>query len=319
MSISSAIWKQVTPIKIPGTQCTLRGSSWAARNTCFYIPEMDVMLDAGIEHEYIPEHVFVTHGHSDHSKNIPQTIIQLGNIKSNCPKKVNIYIPKEIEEYTRNYIDAFYVMSKNNPKHRAHTKYNLIPVEANTRIVVTIRNIKHIIEIIKCFHTVPCVGYGFIQIRNRLKEEYKELQGKEIAVIRKSGIEVTEEYEHPLFCYIGDTNEWVFTNPVLMCECSFITDEQLEQAKRKKHIHIQNIEHIIHDNKDKTFILYHFSDRYETQQIIDFFEGKNYPNVVPWITLNGNTNKNKLPWSHHLIDVGGPKKVSITPSKKVKL
>ena len=262
--MSNAHWKIVPSTKLPGSQFTLTGYSCAAKNTCFYIPEMKVMLDAGLEHEYIPDHVFITHGHSDHSKNIPQSIIQLSNFKNKEKKKINIYVPTEMVEYITKYIDAFYVMSKNSPKHKAHTKYNLIGVNANCRINVMIRNTKYIVEIIKCYHTVPCVGYGFIEIRKRLKTEYKELTQHQIVELKKQGLEIMEEYEYPYFCYLGDSNEWVFTNKenseilkkynIIMSECTFITEDQIEQARHKKHIFFGNIEQIIKDNQNKTFI-----------------------------------------------------------------
>ena len=310
MSFPNSIWNQIPSTKIPGTQFTLIGHSWAAKNTCFYVQEMKMMLDCGVPNNWVPDHVFITHGHSDHSKEIPNTIVQLSSFKNQQQKKVNIYAPIEMVEYIRNYIDAFYIMSKNNPTHKVHSKYNLIPVEANTRIQITIRNIKHIVEIIKCFHTVPCVGYGFIEIRKRLKQEFHGLTQQEIIAIKKSGIDIQEEFEHPLFCYLGDTNDWVFTNKetseilkkysVIMSECSFISEDQLAQAKKKKHIYIENIDEIIKNNLNKTFILYHFSDRYEEQDLIDFFIKKGYPNVLPWVSLAKNTNKNSLPWQHFI-------------------
>lgn len=301
---------KIPPIKIPGTQYSLIGHSWAAKNTCFYIPELKIMLDCGLESELIPDHVFITHGHADHSKDIPMTLVQLSSFKSQQQKKINIFVPIEMTEYVRKYIDAFYVMSKNNPTHKAHSKYNLISVEANMRIPILIRNTKYIIEIIKCFHTVPCVGYGFIEVRTRLKQEFRGLNQKELITLKKSGTEIQEEYENPMFCYLGDTNEWVFTNkntfelikkyPVIMSECTFITPEQIPQAKKKKHIYIETIDEIIKNNLNKTFILYHFSDRYEEQEIIDFFIKKNYNNVIPWVSLIKNTNSVPLPWKHYI-------------------
>lgn len=291
--MSDHYWKIVTPTKITGTQFTLIGYSWAAKNTCFYVPEMKVMLDAGVEHEYIPDHVFITHCHSDHSKNLPQSIIQLSNFKSTEKKKINIYVPIEMVDKIKSYIDAFYVMSKNNPKHKAHSKYNLIGVTPNTRIDVIIRNTKYIVEVIKCYHTVPCVGYGFIEVRKRLKPEYKNLTQPEIVALKKTGVQIMEEYEHPQFCYLGDSNEWVFTSrdtsPILekynfiMTECTFLTSDQKDQAHQKKHTLIDNIEPIIRENPNKTFVLYHFSDRYTKDEIVDFFKDKDYKNIIVWV------------------------------------
>ena len=306
-------WDIIPPLTIPNMQVKLKGYSWAAKNTGFYIPEMKIMLDCGVENDFIPDHVFITHGHSDHSRDIPNVIVQLSNYKNSGSfnnKKVNIYAPIEIVEYIRNYIDAFYIMSKNNPTHKAHCKYNLIPVQTNTRIQITIRNIEHIVEIIKCYHTVPCVGYGFIELRKRLKEQYRGLSKEELITLKKNGIDILENYEHPLFCYLGDTNEWVFTNNessdilkkynVIITECSFINVDQLQQAKTKKHIYIEHIDEYIKTNFNKTFILYHFSDRYDEQEIIDFFIKKNYANVIPWVSLNKNKNNIQLPWQHYI-------------------
>lgn len=285
----SEIWKKINPIKIPNTQFTLTGYSIAARNTSFYIPEMKIMLDCGVENEYIPDHIFITHCHGDHSKNIPLNIVQLSNHKSKETKKINYYVPKLMELFTRDYIHSFYVMSKNNPNHKAHNKYNLIGVQDNTRINVNIRNKKYIVEIIKCFHTVPCVGYGFIELRTKLKDEYKNLQKEEIINLKKSGTEIQQEVEFPIFCYLGDSNEYVFENvmlnkyPVIMTECTFIHPDQLENAKQKRHIHIDKLEPILNKYNDKIFILYHFSDRYEKIEIEEFFKIKKYNNVILWI------------------------------------
>lgn len=271
---------------LPNTSYTLTGHSIASRNTCFYIPETKIMLDCGLDTEYIPEHVYISHCHSDHAKSLPLSLVQLGLIKSS--KKVNIYVVDRMKEYVRNYIDAFYAMSKNNPKHNAHTKYNLIGVHEDTRIEVKIRNIKYIVEVIKCYHTVPCVGYGFIEVRKRLKEEYKGKSQEELTILRKSGTDIQEEVEVPEFCYLGDTTEQVFENPVLkkyktiMVECTFLTDDMLEKAKHKKHMHIRNLEPIFEMNPETTFILYHFSNRYEKTEIHNFFKDKGYRNVVIW-------------------------------------
>lgn len=288
--MTNPLWKQIPPFKIPNTQHHLIGYSVAAKNTCFYVPEMQIMLDAGLEHEFIPEHVFITHGHSDHSKSIPQSIIQLTNAKEKQNKKIiNIYVPLEIVDYVKNYIYAFYTMSKNNPHNKSHLKYKLIGVKPGERINVIINNKKHIVEVIKCFHTVPCVGYGFIETRKRLKEEYKGKEGKELAVLKKSGVEIMEEFEFPLFCYLGDTNEWVVKDHTLekyntiMIECSFITPDQIEQARKKRHIYIEKIEDFIKNHTTKTFILYHFSSRYDKEEIEAYFKSHNYTNVVIWV------------------------------------
>jgi Leucine-rich repeat (LRR) protein len=49
------------------------------------------------------------------------------------------------------------------------------------------------------------------------------------------------------------------------------------------HIHWKFIEPIIDKYKDNIFILIHFSQRYDTSELIEFFNEKNRSNVIPWI------------------------------------
>jgi ribonuclease Z len=287
--MSAFYWKQVSPITIPNSQLKLTGYSWAAKNTSFYIPELKIMLDCGVENDYIPNHIFISHCHADHSKNIPLNIIQLNNSKCKEKRKINYYVPEVMVDCVINYIDSFFIMSKNNPNHKAHQTYNIIGVKDNSRIELLIRNKKFIVEVVKCFHTVPCVGYGFIEVRQRLKDEFKNLQREQIIELKKSGVEIQKEVEIPLFCYLGDSNERVFSNDllkkysVIMSECTFLYPDQINDAKHKKHIHFDNLKNIIEANMDKTFILYHFSDRFEKEEIVNFFNQKHYNNVILWV------------------------------------
>lgn len=74
----------------------------------------------------------------------------------------------------------------------------------------------------------------------------KHLPGSEIAKLRKSGVEVSEDSFHPLFVFMGDThitvfkqNPGLFNYPTIVVECTFIKDEAevRERADRDGHIH----------------------------------------------------------------------------------
>ncbi len=64
-------WEAREPIKLAGTQYTLRGFSIAGYRTNFYIKELDLMLDAGISANFAPKKILITHCHSDHIANLP--------------------------------------------------------------------------------------------------------------------------------------------------------------------------------------------------------------------------------------------------------
>lgn len=55
--------------------------------------------------------------------------------------------------------------------------------------------------------------------------------GRELGRLRKEGVEIEEEFFHPLFAYLGDSsikvyeeNPELFDYPVIITECTFISD-----------------------------------------------------------------------------------------------
>ena len=168
----------------------------------------------------------------------------------------------------------------------------IIPVEAKTQISIYIKKNKFNLEIFQCFNQVPCVGYGVSEVRKKLKEEYTKLSGREIGELRKKGVEVNYECNAKFLCYLGDTSKEIFEGEQwekitqyknIMIECTFIKEEDLEQADKTFHIHWRNLEPIVDKYKENNFILIHFSQRYENSWLTELFKEKNKTNVYPWI------------------------------------
>ncbi len=276
-------WKKTEPLKLKNTPYTLIGYSQAARNTGFYIPELRIALDCGVPSSHSPEHVFITHGHLDHCGCLPNTIIDTGLVRP------DIYVPKYCEQQIRNYIHHTFVMTKNTENPRINNKYKLIGGIPNERINTTIKKMPYVIDIIKSFHTVPCISYGFSEIRTKLKSEYSNCTQKEIEEIKFAGNEVSYSVEFPQFCFVGDTDERVFSNsilekyPTIIIECTFLYEEHLKHAKKDMHMHWKNMESYIKNHSNQTFVLMHFSSRYTDEEIIEFFKDKKPDNVVIWI------------------------------------
>lgn len=272
-------WEKIPPMKIPSTYLTLLGYSVAALRTSFYIPELNILLDCGIENGYLPDHVFITHSHADHSYYLPMVFVELGNFKSKVQKKINIYLPKNIINNAKNFISSAYIFSKNNPHHKnIHSKYSLKPVTFGNTMRIEIKKVLWDIEIIRCDHTVPCAGYGFNQLRKKLKEEYVGMTGKQLDELRKQGIEISKEIIVPMFCYLGDSTINVFNNfnpekyPTIITECTYLYDDDIDLVKSNKHTHWNDLKVIIDKYKKSTFILYHFSQRYKPSDIHTFFD-----------------------------------------------
>lgn len=301
-------WKWTNPpYKIEGTCYTLKGWSKAALRTNFYIPELRIMFDAGLSANVSPDYILITHCHSDHTANIPYHLYT-------CHKKITIFSPPQ--SYTRidNYIKSAYLMTTDIDDEDLLdvTKiYDMIPAyEGKTEIMIgekleeykdengdkktRLKGGKQMkIEIINCDHSVPCVGYGLIDSKIKLKSEYEHLTTKEIGLLKKSGIEINYKIDFPFFCYLGDTSHKILENPLiekyttLMIECTFLLDEEHDNAILTKHIHWQYLKPYIISHPTTNFILYHFSQRYKPREIKDFFDkelDKERKNITIWIS-----------------------------------
>lgn len=163
----------------------------------------------------------------------------------------------------------------------------------------------HHVRVVECEHKVPCVGYAFSQRSKTLRPEFEELRqslvregkggefGRVMARNREEGIEVDAEIRRPLFAFLGDThtnvferNPWLFDYPVIITECTFLEDTELERANRIGHTVWSRLRPVVEANPRTLFVLIHFSLRYSDQQVLAFFrrQGASRPdNVLLWV------------------------------------
>lgn len=255
--------------KIPGTDLIIQGFSQAGNKTGFAIFSLKLLFDAGLPTRKTPEKLLITHSHTDHTFNVP--CIAMGH-KQQCP----VYCPSEMKE-------PLLLMAR--ASQSLNDCVNLIQEEqlichgVNVGDVIKHRNIT--INVIKCFHTVPCVGFELVKTKKRLKDEYKSLKGKEIKALKDNGTEVTFTQEQKFFTFLGDTTVEVFNNKktletsVLMLECTVLNDEiSPEETKSRGHMHWKHLEPVVIANPSVLFVLIHLSRRYKRPYIDDFFKNK---------------------------------------------
>lgn len=278
----------------------LEGYSVAAQNTGFYVRALNIMLDCGVPNFYRPTGIFITHGHHDHIKELSGTMMGMGNVHT------SIFCPAFAAQSVRNVIHSVFSLANNTPTPRIHNKYTLCGVRNGDKIPFKFdkKNKKPtwFVEAIHCYHGVPCVGYGFIEIRSKLKPEYIGIEKNELCEIAKQGTIITHDVEFPIFCFLGDTNEKVLENPLLekyptiITECTFIDPEHIKNAHEDNHMHWNYLKSYIMARPTKRFILTHFSARYgyTNDYVVDFFKKQNCPNVVPFISLPSNTEKDYM-------------------------
>lgn len=310
---------EVLEWRLPGKykQYVLTGKSRAAWWTSFVIPQLNLLLDAGwCVNKARPKHIFLTHGHSDH------TLLTPAFIKRSDPP--DIYCPAEMTQALDNFLvsktllnagglitadeaehsdpglvdelDASEETTTAPPtpekNHWLHT-HNTHGVRAGDTVPLR-RTVDFTAEVFDCDHTVPCVGYVFKVNSQRLKEEYKGKKGVELKKLRESGVELTAPHAAPVFAFLGDTTaatlaaepQWLKDGiPVVITECSFLYEEHRQQAEKTKHTIWADLEKVVRKWPKTTFVVMHFSLRYSDDDIRRFFAAIPDPpsNVVLWV------------------------------------
>jgi len=179
-------------MKLSSINLSLRGYSRSAEATYFFIPELKISLDmGGIDKSTHSNSYFITHTHMDHCVHMPEAQPAFVNLTD----PTLIFVPIESVPFVQNYmhsaqeLNAVQVVDREaNMKAKPFTLHGVSPGQN-----YPILNNRYEVDIIKCHHSVPTVGYAFSEPRSKLKEEYKSLKKTEIAELKKKGTEITEK------------------------------------------------------------------------------------------------------------------------------
>ena len=394
------LWKQVDTYKIDSAHSMI-GSSIGAKGTCMYSPENGFMYDCGNSFDFSPLVVFITHGHMDHCKHMHDAMVDPGTVRP------IIVVPEEIYDRVHKFIHAQFELSTQNSNPKVFNKIEIMAVKSNYRYPITVKNKRWMIDIVKCFHSVPTVGYGVSECRTRLLPKYAHLEKSQFSDLKKElndlcklrtvvyskefydqinhiattyniiialedfipnkhggmcvkksyahieknrisdvqkdmkilynlyeqyefvygegfhaqkalvcdkfnieldtsdfildargNVRIDENYEKPILCFLGDTSPRAFENkildkfPTIFTECTFLEDTPkcLKHAKETFHMHWKYLEPIIRARPEQKFVLFHFSAKYRSDHIRDFFADYLNPdhpkymgNIHPWV------------------------------------
>ena len=277
-----------------GANFTLQGHAVSARASGFWIPEFQVMFDAGICSPFNPLHIFVTHSHSDHAFNLP--IILTG-----ITTKPFVYVPRGAGAVVRAFLLAKHQLSRcdANAVYNVDEHCTLVEVSDGDAIPITVRGDQPmLVRVFATDHKIASVGYALFHVRSRLKPEYAACKGPELAQKRKDGVPLQMQVFAPCCVYVGDsTPRWMshdlFKNndwPVVLCECTFVGELEddpqraVDAAAEHGHTCWAQLGPLIKQRVDAgaktTYCLVHWSDRYTSEAIVKFF--KDVKQVFAW-------------------------------------
>ncbi len=236
---------------------TVRGVSVGGIYTTLQVPELDVVLDAGLPLRSFASagRFFLSHGHLDHLAGLAGLLNIRGLLKMG---RAQLYLPAEIADPVRALLQAHAALS------RAELEVELVPMLPDDE-----RSLGRglFVRALRTHHPVPSLGYQFLRRVNKLRPEHQGKPATEIARLRVEGAAgVFEPHEQLELAYATDTLSRVLeTSPsllqsrVLVLECTFVDEGyRVEDARRKAHLHLDELVELAPRFQNEVLVLMHF-------------------------------------------------------------
>jgi ribonuclease Z len=273
------LWDFSRPL--PNTNLTLKGHSRGSEKSCFYISEVGLYFDAGITPFKYAKSIFITHGHHDHSEELPKFASGFNLVGKSYPI---IGVPAEAAKQFQNFIDASFRLCQHTDK-SGHIK--VLPCKPGDTI--DLKDKGYFVEVFDLIHgNMPTRAYGLCQSKKKLNPKYVGLPKDELIKIKKTVEDFNITVLDKLVVYVCDTCiEGWHLNPQfteyknVLVECTFLGEHV---GHPDTHITWTELKPIVYKHPQVHFTLIHFSARYSDAFISEYFEGENLPdNVYLWM------------------------------------
>lgn len=236
----------------------IEGYSIAGEATAVMVPEFDICFDIGLcgRPMLSAKYIALTHGHMDHVAGLPYYFSQrwfqgMGMGTCVCDKRIE----PAVRAMMHGWIDL-------EQQRTTHEIIGLSPGETTE-----IKN-NLFLGPFEVDHTVPSVGWGVVERRTKLRDEFIGMPQDKLRQLKVEGTEITRELRVPLVAYVGDTlpgphllGEVVRKAKILVIECTFFEPEHKERAVVGKHVHVDDIAELLERIDAEAVVLTHISRR----------------------------------------------------------
>ena len=253
-------------------QLTITGYSTALFSTWYFVSEFGILFDCGdgassglLQKSRKVKHVFISHADRDHLAGL----LQFNQL--NARPELKIYFPKDC--------GSFPALAEFSAKFDPQVSgIQWVPIEAGAEISIRSDLIVRAVE----NRHVPTDGtitkslsYFVETVSRKLKPEFAELSGAEIATARKQhgNSHITDQSRATKLVYSGDTpieTDGRYNDAeTLIHEATFLTESEIDpdNPRRNKHSSLDQVMAIVAGSNIQQLILGHFSSRYSDEQI----------------------------------------------------
>ena len=240
------------------------GYSVAGEETVVGMPQLDVCFDIGKAPDQVISinHVLLTHGHMDHSAGFAYYLSQR-NFNDMSPG--TIVAPANLIAPMREIIASWGYLDGNK------IPANLVGVRPGDEYQIKPNLFARVFP---TKHSPGAVGFCVLEKRKKLKPEYLELTGPQIVELKKQGIAIDYPLEFPIVSYLGDTQyvdfcqlEYIMNSKILIAECTFYEDAHATRAEAGRHMHINELAHLLSCMKNEHIIITHTTQRTPMQEV----------------------------------------------------
>ncbi len=244
----------------------LLGSSLAGEETFVVAPELNVAFDLGRapRETLAVDHVFLSHGHTDHAAGIAYYFAQRMFV-DNPPG--HLYVPRPLVEPVQRLLRVWADIDGHEPPSHIHAVEAGVDVPLRRDLVVRPFEVNH-----PCRRhdrsVIPTLGYAAIEVRQKLIAEYQNLAGPQLVELKRQGVAITRRLEIPLLAYCADTAvgdflelDCVRNAKVLLLECTFVEPDHLDRARAGYHVHVRDLPAILPRLANEKILLIHLSRR----------------------------------------------------------
>jgi ribonuclease Z len=262
---------------------TVRGISVGGVYTSLQIPELSLVLDAGITLRAFcgADTLFLSHGHIDHVGGLFGLLGVRGMMPKPAPLRV--YLPREISD---ELCAALQSVSK---LQRYELAIEPVPLAPGDELCIA-NNLW--VRAFRTHHPVPSLGYQFYRRVRKLKEAYRDLPGAEIARLKQHE-QLFDELEHLEVCYatdtlirVLDTNPSMLDSRVLIMECTFYDERKsLADSRAGCHIHLDELLEAASRFRNQHLVLMHTSQIYSPNDAREILKKRCPAELYQRITL----------------------------------